>query len=151
MSASTCTSELSCPDDRVVLQHLDLGDGHAVRTDGEGLEEPVVVGALVGKGVGVGIDLHQRVVFRAEGRVVLQHLGLGDGHAVRADSEGLEEPVVVGALVGEGVGVGIDLHQRVVFPFDRVVLQHLDLDLLRACGTRAEQQGGGEDKNVLRE
>ena len=63
MSASTCTSELRFPPMvRVVLQHLDLGDGHAVRTDSEGLEEPVAVGALVGEGVGVGIDLHQRVV-----------------------------------------------------------------------------------------
>ena len=114
------------------------------------LRNPSPPALLVGEGVGVGIDLHQRVVFRF-GRVVLQHLDLGDGHAVRTDGEGLEEPVAAGALVGEGVGVGIDLHQRVLFPFGRVVLQHLDLDLLRACGRRAEQQGGGEDKNVLRE
>ena len=73
------------------------------------------------------------------------------GRTVNGDGEGLEEPAVVGAPVGEGVGVGIDLHQRAFQRSARVVLQHLDLDLLRACGRRAEQQGGSEDKNVLRE
>ena len=82
---------------------------------------------------------------------MLQHPDLGDGQAVRADGEGLEEPAGASASVGEGVGVGVDLHQRVVSRNARVVLQHLDLDLLRAYGTRTEQQGGGEDQKVLRE
>ncbi len=111
----------------IELQGVDDGVGDlSVGCYLDGLQETIIVGALVGQGEDVTGDVEQGRALPL-GRVELQGVdgSVGDGAGV-GYGEGLEPSVVTVALVGDGVDIARDVDDVRRFAVDGVELQGID-------------------------